>query len=114
MLVKMYINAHYICAMCRNSKSVAKKVAIFKNKKQNKKCLTFITTCIKLNIVAAIHNQLIHQLAAYRNVAQLGRALRSGRRGRVFESRHSDSSRISVRICEQILGRGGRAGLEFI
>lgn len=29
MLVKMYINAHYICAMCRNSKSVAKKVAIF-------------------------------------------------------------------------------------
>ena len=85
-----------------------------KNKKQNKKCLTFITTCIKLNIVAAIHNQLIHQLAAYRNVAQLGRALRSGRRGRVFESRHSDSSRISVRICEQILGRGGRAGLEFI
>ena len=71
-------------------------------------------TCIKLNIVAAIHNQLIHQLAAYRNVAQLGRALRSGRRGRVFESRHSDSSRISVRICEQILGRGGRAGLEFI
>ena len=25
----MYINAHYICAMCRNSKSVAKKVAIF-------------------------------------------------------------------------------------
>ena len=110
----MYINAHYICAMCRNSKSVAKKVAIFKNKKQNKKCLTFITTCIKLNIVAAIHNQLIHQLAAYRNVAQLGRALRSGRRGRVFESRHSDSSRISVRICEQILGRGGRAGLEFI
>ena len=27
----------------------------------------------------------------YRNVAQLGRALRSGRRGRVFESRHSDS-----------------------
>ena len=88
--------------------------AEFKNKKQNKKCLTFITTCIKLNIVAAIHNQLIHQLAAYRNVAQLGRALRSGRRGRVFESRHSDSSRISVRICEQILGRGGRAGLEFI
>ena len=85
-----------------------------KIKKQNKKCLTFITTCIKLNIVAAIHNQLIHQLAAYRNVAQLGRALRSGRRGRVFESRHSDSSRISVRICEQILGRGGRAGLEFI
>ena len=50
----------------------------------------------------------------YRGVAQLGRALRSGRRGRVFESRHSDSSRISVRICEQILGRGGRAGLEFI
>ena len=115
MLVKMYINAHYICAMCRNSKSVAKKVAIFKNKKQNKKCLTFITTCIKLSIVAAIHNQLmVNQLAAYRNVAQLGRALRSGRRGRVFESRHSDSSRISVRICEQILGRGGRAGLEFI
>lgn len=33
MLVKMYINAHYICAMCRNSKSVAKKVAIFINKK---------------------------------------------------------------------------------
>ena len=59
-------------------------------KKQNKKCLTFITTCIKLNIVAAIHNQLIHQLAAYRNVAQLGRALRSGRRGRVFESRRLD------------------------
>ena len=26
----------------------------------------------------------------YRSVAQLGRALRSGRRGRVFESRHSD------------------------
>ena len=26
----------------------------------------------------------------YRGVAQLGRALRSGRRGRVFESRHSD------------------------
>lgn len=26
----MYINAHYICAMCRNSKSVAKKVAIFR------------------------------------------------------------------------------------
>ena len=25
-----------------------------------------------------------------RSVAQLGRALRSGRRGRVFESRHSD------------------------
>ena len=25
-----------------------------------------------------------------RGVAQLGRALRSGRRGRVFESRHSD------------------------
>ena len=37
MLVKMYINAHYICAMCRNSKSVAKKVAIFKMKKQIKK-----------------------------------------------------------------------------
>ena len=26
----------------------------------------------------------------HRSVAQLGRALRSGRRGRVFESRHSD------------------------
>ena len=27
---------------------------------------------------------------SYRGVAQFGRALRSGRRGRVFESRHSD------------------------
>lgn len=40
MLVKMYINAHYICAMCRNSKSVAKKVAIFKLQEICKKRLT--------------------------------------------------------------------------
>lgn len=37
MLVKMYINAHYICAMCRNSKSVAKKVAIFNRLVKNRK-----------------------------------------------------------------------------
>lgn len=36
----MYINAHYICAMCRNSKSVAKKVAIFIIKIYLKKVLT--------------------------------------------------------------------------
>ena len=29
----------------------------------------------------------------YRDVAQFGRALRSGRRGRVFESRHPDQER---------------------
>ena len=32
----------------------------------------------------------IRFLILFRSVAQLGRALRSGRRGRVFESRHSD------------------------
>ena len=30
----------------------------------------------------------------YRSVAQLGRALRSGRRGRGFESRHSDLKKL--------------------
>lgn len=42
MLVKVYINAHYICAICRNSKSVAKKVAIFRKCVQ--KCFLFIGT----------------------------------------------------------------------
>ena len=38
----------------------------------------------------------IHYLdSCFRSVAQLGRALRSGRRGRGFESRHSDSERFS-------------------
>ena len=32
----------------------------------------------------------------YRGVAQFGRALRSGRRGRVFESRHLDQNRKSA------------------
>ena len=31
-----------------------------------------------------------------RSVAQLGRALRSGRRGRVFESRHFDFERVRI------------------
>ena len=33
---------------------------------------------------------IIYPEILLRNVAQFGRALRSGRRGRVFESRHSD------------------------
>ena len=38
-----------------------------------------------------------------RSVAQLGRALRSGRRGRVFESRHSDGL---VREAEILILQG--------
>ena len=34
----------------------------------------------------------------WRDVAQLGRALRSGRRGRVFESRHSDFWKRTVKL----------------
>ena len=45
MLVKMYINAHYICAMCRNSKSVAKKVAIFSEEMTIRKCWIFCEEC---------------------------------------------------------------------
>ena len=41
-----------------------------------------------------------------RRVAQFGRALRSGRRGRKFESCHADDSKDSGMSCERILGRG--------
>lgn len=39
------------------------------------------------------------QVHTYRSVAQLGRALRSGRRGRVFESRHSDFKKRYFKAC---------------
>ena len=50
-----------------------------------------------LSVVKNLRKQILNflfrrrtQVHTYRSVAQLGRALRSGRRGRVFESRHSD------------------------
>ncbi len=48
-----------------------------------------------LSVVKNLRKQILNYsfqkiLYLYRSVAQLGRALRSGRRGRVFESRHSD------------------------
>lgn len=55
MLVKMYINARYICAMCRNSKSVAKKVAIFIFKRKCNFSLTNEDTVRIIDKVWKIH-----------------------------------------------------------
>ena len=42
-------------------------------------------------------------IAKYRSVAQLGRALRSGRRGRGFESRRFDYNKIPQSLIRQAL-----------
>ena len=39
----------------------------------------------------------------HRDVAQFGRALRSGRRGRVFESRHPDQAQSEMAVLFYIL-----------
>ena len=55
--------------------------------------------------VRVLYPQLnkIRFLILFRSVAQLGRALRSGRRGRVFESRHSDFQKKTVKLHEMQL-----------
>ena len=51
-----------------------------------KKFVQFKRSCV---IIAKVVGEQASNFC-FRNVAQLGRALRSGRRGRGFESRHAD------------------------
>ncbi len=55
--------------------------------------MTFVTLPgVVTNILATLNHSYLYLLLLFRDVAQPGSALRSGRRGRWFESSHPDST----------------------